>query len=178
MDMVSLRTSLLSSGLAVVCLTSTLVPVAAQAEESYAGNIVGGIAGALLGSRLGGGNGKIAATAAGGVLGAIVGGNMERGSPYRGQYSVPQRTYYDQYPQQVSQYQRTYESVTYPQPVYETPTYERRTYTYAPQQTVYGYAQPSYREWRDADDRREHWEDRGDWHHDRAAYRNDRRYSR
>jgi uncharacterized protein YcfJ len=39
--------------------------------------VVGGIAGALLGSQVGGGNGKVAAAAAGAIAGAMVGDHVD-----------------------------------------------------------------------------------------------------
>lgn len=41
------------------------------------GTIIGGVAGALLGNQVGGGNGKVAATAIGAVVGSQVGQNMQ-----------------------------------------------------------------------------------------------------
>jgi uncharacterized protein YcfJ len=46
-------------------------------ERSYGGAVIGGIAGALIGNRVGGGHGKEAATAAGAVIGAIAGDNID-----------------------------------------------------------------------------------------------------
>lgn len=50
------------------------------------GTIIGGVAGALLGNQVGGGNGKVAATAIGAVVGSQVGQNMQGqgGSPGSG----------------------------------------------------------------------------------------------
>ena len=49
----------------------------ASADRPMGGSILGGIAGALLGSRFGGGNGRIAASAVGAVTGAVVGDRMQ-----------------------------------------------------------------------------------------------------
>ncbi|GAB3459369.1 hypothetical protein GCM10027321_16870 [Massilia terrae] len=47
--------------------------------------MIGGIAGALLGSQVGGGNGKVAAAAAGAIAGAMVGDHVENdGRPVDG----------------------------------------------------------------------------------------------
>lgn len=53
------------------------VQVPVQQQRGAGGSIVGGIAGALLGSQVGGGNGKVAATAAGAIAGAMVGDRVE-----------------------------------------------------------------------------------------------------
>jgi uncharacterized protein YcfJ len=53
------------------------VQVQAQQERGSGGTIVGGIAGALLGSQVGHGNGKVAATAAGAIAGAMVGDHVQ-----------------------------------------------------------------------------------------------------
>lgn len=49
--------------------------------QDYAGSIIGGIAGAILGNQVGGGNGRVTATALGAITGAIVGGRMQAQSP-------------------------------------------------------------------------------------------------
>lgn len=65
--------------------TSEYVPASSyrqvQADgHSYTGTIVGGVTGALLGSRLGKGNGNRAATAVGAIAGAVIGNQIqERG---------------------------------------------------------------------------------------------------
>jgi uncharacterized protein YcfJ len=48
-----------------------------DAERRYGGAIVGGLAGGVLGNQVGGGNGKVAATAIGAVLGAFAGDSLE-----------------------------------------------------------------------------------------------------
>lgn len=48
-------------------------------SRNTGGSIIGGVAGAILGNQVGGGNGRIAATAAGAITGAIVGDRMENG---------------------------------------------------------------------------------------------------
>ena len=150
------------TGITVIMALVSFAPLAAQAQESYTGNIVGGVAGALLGSRIGGGNGKIAAAAAGGILGAIVGGNVERGSSYRQNYGISQQTYTTSYPQPAPRYGRDYATQIYNQPVYTEPVYESRTYVYA---------QPYVER-----ESRENYD--GDWyeHHDRYAQHRGWRY--
>jgi hypothetical protein len=166
--MFSIRKSLTAFGLLVTTATASLLPIAAYAQESYAGNLVGGIAGALLG-----GNGKIAATAAGGIIGAIVGGNVERGSGYRQGYSAPQpawqqssqQSYYAPAPQQVPQYATRTEYATYAQPIYAEPVYEQRTYTYSQPEVAYGYVDREQRQnnWHE---RHERDEEHREWHRD------------
>ena len=181
--MFSVRKSLILSGMIMATATASLLPGSATAQESYTGNVVGGIAGALLGSQIGGGNGKIAAAAAGGILGAVLGGNVERNNAYTAgygntqqpYYSAPQQstTRYQQYePRYQTQYPQQYETVTYAQPVYAEPVYEQRTYVYAspPSAYVYGESNRGYsrsdwyyrqqreeqrREWRREHDRRD-----------------------
>lgn len=48
-----------------------------DAERRYGGAIVGGLAGGVLGNQVGGGNGKVAATALGAVLGAFAGDQLD-----------------------------------------------------------------------------------------------------
>lgn len=55
-------------------------PVVASSEHSPAGAILGGLTGALVGSRFGGGHGRDAATIAGAVGGAMVGDRIGSGS--------------------------------------------------------------------------------------------------
>ena len=58
--------------------------------RSYTGTIVGGVTGALLGSRLGKGNGNRAATAVGAIAGAVIGDQIQengRSPRYAGEYS-------------------------------------------------------------------------------------------
>ena len=199
--MFAARKSLILSGMIVVTTVTSFSPLAASAQESYGGSVVGGIAGALLGSRIGGGNGKIAATAAGGILGAIVGGNVERNNAYRAGYTTSQQQYlipspqvtqyqsgyqaYDtsqyssQYqPRHESQYQSQYGATTYIQPADVEPVYEQRTYVYTPPQPAYVYAQPE-RTYTDNDwfYRQQREEQRREWrreHDRRDGYRWDR----
>ena len=154
------------SGMIVATAVASFSPLAVQAQESYGGNVVGGIAGALLGSQIGGGNGKIAAAAAGGILGALVGGNVERNNAYQAgsttlqqQYQAPsaQVTQYQsgyqsyeplQYQPQYqpgydTQYQNQYGVTRHPQPVYVEPVYQQRTYVYTQPQAEYVYPQPA-----------------------------------
>lgn len=53
------------------------VTTAAPAERSMGGSILGGVAGALLGSQVGQGNGKVAAGALGAITGAIAGDRIQ-----------------------------------------------------------------------------------------------------
>lgn len=52
-------------------------------RSSGAGAVIGGIAGGILGNQLGGGDGRIAATAIGAVAGAIVGERLDNASAPR-----------------------------------------------------------------------------------------------
>ena len=171
--MFSLRKSIVTAGCVATTAALLLMPLAAQAQESYGGNIIGGIAGALLGNQVGGGNGRVAATAVGGIVGAIVGGNVERGSQYRGQAAAPQQTYYDQYPQQSLQYQQRYDAVTYDQPAYSAPAYSAQPYQYVQPQPSYIYVQPARARWRDDADRRDYRDER----HERWHERDDQRWN-
>jgi uncharacterized protein YcfJ len=58
------------------CRTS-YVPVEQRQQRGVGGSIVGGVAGGLLGNQVGGGNGRVAATALGAITGAIVGDRVE-----------------------------------------------------------------------------------------------------
>lgn len=51
--------------------------VQAAPERSNTGGVIGGLAGALLGSQVGGGNGRIAAAAVGTLLGAMTGDRVD-----------------------------------------------------------------------------------------------------
>ena len=173
--MFSSRKSIVTVGSIVTAAALFFTPFAVQAQESYGGNIIGGIAGALLGNQVGGGSGRIAATAAGGILGAIVGGNVERGSQYRGPAAVQQQTYYNQYPQQAPQYQQRYNTVTYDQPVYSEPAYVQQSYQYVQPPTSYVYVQRADGRWRDDADRREYRDERHDRRRDYDDHRWDSR---
>lgn len=50
-------------------------------ERSAAGSVVGGIAGAILGNQIGGGNGRTVATAGGAIVGAIIGDRVANNNP-------------------------------------------------------------------------------------------------
>jgi uncharacterized protein YcfJ len=175
--MSSTRKSLVASGIVLATVMASLLPVAAYAQESYTGNVVGGIAGALLGNRIGGGNGRIAATAAGGIIGAIVGGNVERGSSYRQLNSPPQQTYYNSYPQSEPQYQTRYNPVIYARPAYVQPVYEQQTYIETQQEPAYVYVERDHgrNSWRE----RDHFEhEHREWHQDHDGRDNRDRYRR
>jgi uncharacterized protein YcfJ len=58
------------------CRTDYVQTQVAQ-PRSEGGSVIGGIAGALLGSTIGHGNGKVAAAAAGGIAGAMVGNSVD-----------------------------------------------------------------------------------------------------
>ncbi len=62
-----------------VCM-SEFVPGSPPAERSVGGAIIGGLAGAIIGNQVGGGNGRTAATAVGAVTGAMVGDRMQNDS--------------------------------------------------------------------------------------------------
>ncbi|MBY0578286.1 MAG: glycine zipper 2TM domain-containing protein [Burkholderiales bacterium] len=49
--------------------------------REYGGSILGGIAGAIVGNQVGGGNGRVAATAVGAITGAIVGDRIQNSNP-------------------------------------------------------------------------------------------------
>ncbi len=51
------------------------------AQPSYGGTVLGTIVGGAIGSRFGGGDGRIAATAVGAGLGAVIGNNSDRQQP-------------------------------------------------------------------------------------------------
>lgn len=60
------------------CRTVTTAPQPqAQGERQMGGSILGGVAGALLGSQVGQGNGKVAAGALGAIAGAIAGDRIQ-----------------------------------------------------------------------------------------------------
>lgn len=59
------------------CHTETITTQPAQQAQGYGGSIIGGIAGALLGSQVGGGTGRIVAGAAGAIAGSMVGNHLE-----------------------------------------------------------------------------------------------------
>lgn len=61
-------------------------------ERSAGGSILGGVAGAIIGNQVGGGNGRVAATAAGAIAGAIVGDRLDNNGGARdSDYPPPQR---------------------------------------------------------------------------------------
>jgi uncharacterized protein YcfJ len=87
------------------------VQVQQQQERSAGGSIIGGIAGALLGSQVGGGNGRIAAAAGGAIAGAVVGDrvdNQNNGTVTR-QQNVRQCRTVDHYETRNTGYQVTYD---------------------------------------------------------------------
>jgi uncharacterized protein YcfJ len=77
-----------------------------QVGAVNSGSVIGGIAGALLGSRVGGGNGRLAATALGAVTGAMSGDRIvqQRSSQPQQVCRLVQRT-----EQRISSYRVTYE---------------------------------------------------------------------
>ena len=87
------------------------VEVQQPQERSAGGSIIGGIAGALLGSQVGGGNGRIAAAASGAIAGAVVGDrvdNQNNGS-VTSQQQVRQCRTVDHYESRNNGYQVTYD---------------------------------------------------------------------
>ena len=54
----------------------------AMAYDNYMGQIIGGVAGGIIGNQVGGGSGKIVTTAIGAGIGAIVGGRVEDNMDY------------------------------------------------------------------------------------------------
>lgn len=178
-----LRKSVLLASMGMAITVTSVISLPAQAQEFNSGNLIGGIAGALLGSNVGRGNGRLAATAAGGIVGALVGGNVERNSGYYGGTPpqpayAPQQSYMNSYEQPAPQYQRGYETVTYPEPAYvqETyvepsyaPVYTQPTYAYVQPQATIVYSQPYDRGDRGYGERHEYRERRDDWH--RYEYR-------
>ena len=78
------------------------------ADDSYMGEIIGGVAGGVVGNQIGGGKGKVVTTAIGAVIGSQVGGRIEdnmrynrqpRAYGYPQQYGYPEQQYYQ--PRQV-----------------------------------------------------------------------------
>lgn len=152
-----LKNIYVASGLMLGIVGTALAPAPAHAQEEqgYAGNIIGGVAGALLGSRIGNGNGQIAAAAVGGVLGSMLGGNVQAGmrqQPYQSQVYQPQVVQQHGYsypavqPSEAPPY--GYEAYQYPpQPRYEQAYPQQRVVRYEqayPQQRVVRYEQPTY----------------------------------
>lgn len=190
----TLRKSVLLTSLVVAAAATSVVCLPVQAQEINTGNVIGGIAGALLGSNVGRGNGRLAATAAGGILGALVGGNIERNNGYYAGSTTqpsyaPRQSYTNLYVQPAPEYQQRYDNVTYAQPVYvqETylqpsyaPVYTQPRYTYVKPQSTIVYSQSYYRGDRGYDERHEYRERRDDWRgyehraHDRDHDRRDR----
>jgi uncharacterized protein YcfJ len=77
----------------------------AIAYDSYTGEILGGVAGGILGNQIGGGSGKVISTAIGAGIGAIVGGRIEDDMNYNKYdrreviYRQPSTPYYSGYHQ-------------------------------------------------------------------------------
>ena len=61
----------------VAVLAFALASTSAMADDSYAGEIIGGVAGGIIGNQIGGGSGRIVTTAIGAGIGSIVGGRIE-----------------------------------------------------------------------------------------------------
>jgi uncharacterized protein YcfJ len=59
------------------CYSEVVPQRSYRRSDSLAGPIIGGVAGGLLGSRFGGGNGRVATAAVGAVAGAIVGDRLQ-----------------------------------------------------------------------------------------------------
>ena len=58
-----------------------------SSDRSYTGTVIGGIAGALVGSRFGKGNGNTAATAAGAIAGAVIGDKVQANNANNDRYA-------------------------------------------------------------------------------------------
>ena len=192
--MIFLRKSVVLTALMMATAAMSAVALPVQAQEFNSGNVIGGIAGALLGSNVGRGNGRLAATAAGGIVGALVGGNIERNSGYYAGSApqpayAPQQPYTSAYVQPAPQYQQRYDNVTYAQPAYvqETyvqpsyaPVYTQPSYEYVQPQSTIVYSQSYYRGDREYGERQEYRDRHDDWHgyerrdHDRDHDRHDR----
>ncbi len=92
------------------------VPVRQRREERGAGgSILGGIAGAVIGNQVGGGNGRIAATAAGAIAGAVIGDRAENegretaAPPQTSEQAVRQCRTVDAWESRTTGYDVTYE---------------------------------------------------------------------
>ena len=66
----------LTTGALIAGLGIALSGCATMSENETAGTVIGGVAGAVVGNKFGGGSGKTAATALGAVIGAAVGRNI------------------------------------------------------------------------------------------------------
>ena len=71
------------------CSNAPPPQAASQRERSFAGSIVGGLAGAILGNQVGQGRGNTAATAVGAVAGAVVGDRIDNRAPQSAQAPAP-----------------------------------------------------------------------------------------
>lgn len=89
----------MKTGLVAISLAASLVSIPAHADIT-GGGVLGAIAGGLLGSQVGQGNGRIAASALGAVLGFNAGQAQSYAQPYYAQprYSPPPQVYYSQPP--------------------------------------------------------------------------------
>lgn len=86
------------------------VPVQQQQPRSAGGAIIGGITGGLLGSQVGGGNGRIAAAAVGAMTGAVVGDRVDNnGNAVAATQPVQQCRTIDQWVTRNNGYLVTYE---------------------------------------------------------------------
>ncbi|MGB2580595.1 MAG: glycine zipper 2TM domain-containing protein [Minisyncoccia bacterium] len=61
------------------------------AQADTGGAVLGGILGAVVGNQVGGGNGRVAATAVGAIIGSQVGDNMSKQPVRRAVYQPPQQ---------------------------------------------------------------------------------------
>lgn len=71
------------------CASQVVNEVQRTGTRDYGGAVIGGIAGALLGSQVGGGHGRQAATAVGAVVGAMTGDNLANRDRYPQYVEVP-----------------------------------------------------------------------------------------
>ena len=89
----------MKTSLVALSLAAGLVSLPAHADIT-GGGLLGAIAGGLLGSQVGQGNGRVAASALGAVLGFNAGQAQSYSQPYYAQpsYGPPPRVYYSQPP--------------------------------------------------------------------------------
>lgn len=81
----------------------------AQSGRNYGGLAVGGVTGAVLGSQVGNGNGRTAASAVGAVVGALAGEHIANQAGWGGGYGQ-QGGYYDPNPREVRSCRTVYDS--------------------------------------------------------------------
>jgi uncharacterized protein YcfJ len=82
------RRSNMKKLLAVLLMVGSTVAIA---DDSYTGEILGGVAGGIIGNQIGGGSGRVVTTAIGAGIGAIVGGRIEDDMNYNRSYNRYER---------------------------------------------------------------------------------------